>query len=226
MQFRKSIGVVNSFLIYLLFLALTGIWISSEETGFSLYWLVIPNFILYTVVYGRMVDVIENSNKSPWLSLFAKHVLNYFVMTVILALPAYGLTFVYSDTSYVTKTISKNVIGALIDCLTIYALPLVFIEQRAITAIQQSLIFLFHNLRKSIFLLLLSFSIHVIRTLVALSIPFFIYRSDRFQISLGVGFLHNIILGYIDLIIFAMAAIFIIEKRKAINVQDASAIQM
>lgn len=108
MQYRRSINIVNSFLIYLPFFALTGLWIISEETGYSLLWLLIPNFILYTIVYGRMADVIKNSNKRPWRSLVASHVFNYFVAAVILTLPAYGLSFVYSDTNYVFKTISNK----------------------------------------------------------------------------------------------------------------------
>jgi len=220
MQFRKSIGIANSFLLYLPFLALTGIWIISESTGYSLLWLVIPFIILYVIVCGRMVEIIKNSNQSSWHALIAKHLLNYSAATIILAMPIYGLSFISSDMNYVTQTISKNIIGALIGCVTVYTWPLVFIEHRAITAIPQGIIVLFRNLRKSIFLVLLSLSVHLVKMLVGLSIPFFIFRPDKFQTIFGIGFLQNLLLTYMDLLIFAMATIFVIEERKTTNEQQ------
>lgn len=220
MQFRKSIGIANSFLIYLPFLALTGIWIVSEETGYSLLWLLIPSSILTVIVYGRIVEITKNSDKSSWKSLIAKHLFNYIGAELTLIIPVLGLYFVYSHLNNVTQTKISYVVGALISCLTVYVLPLVFMEQRVVTVIPQGILFLFHNLRKSILLILLSLLISVIKMLVGLSIPHFVYRTDKIQTIFGIGFLQNIIFGYIDLIVFAMAATFIIEERKKRNEQQ------
>jgi hypothetical protein len=214
MKFRKSISIANSFFTYLPFLALTGIWIISDSTRHSMLWLVIPFIILFVIVYGRIVEIIKNSNKSSWHALVARHLVNYSVVTIILILPTFVLSFVDSHMNYMTKLISKNVIGALTSCLTVYVWPLVFIEQQTITAITKGIRFLFHNLRQSVFLVLLSLSIPLIKMLISLSIPFFIYPPDNFQIIFGIGFLQNLFLTYIDLLIFAMATIFVLKKKK------------
>ena len=167
-----------------------------------------------------MVEIIKNGNKSSWRALIARYLFNYSVVTMIMIMPIIGLSFVCSDMNYVNQTIGRHFIGALVACSSIYVWPLVFIEQRAIAAISQGIIFLIHNIRRSLLLVALMMTIHVIKMLVSLSIPFFIFRPDKFQTIFGIGFLQNLLLTYVDLLIFAMATIFVIEERKTTNEQQ------
>jgi hypothetical protein len=145
MNLGQSQNIVNANLIFLPFLALSGIFIVSSHISF----IVILSFILYPIVYGHLLETVMDLPKTSWFNLFKIHWANYLCVIIILALPVIILSYFYDGMNYIQKTVIKNLIGFFINCLAIYIWPLVFLRRQIKAPILLGINIISKNIRAS-----------------------------------------------------------------------------
>jgi hypothetical protein len=170
------------------------------------------SFILYVIVYGSIVEKIENIQRSSWGDLLAKHFARYLGLTVIFIVPVYALSYLYSDLDYLRKSVVKVLIGTFFQIAALYIWPLVFLKRGIFNPMYEGFTFLIQNPWKSTPLLLLIILTSTIKLFAILS-PVFIFKSTNIMFMVGLGYFHNITSAYIGLIIFSMATALLLEKK-------------
>ena len=117
--------------------------------------------------------------------------------------------------SYIPKTAVTLFVGFLINCITIYVWPLVFIKRQIETPIYMGITIFFNNFGKSMPLILLTSLIFIVKFLAALSMLKLLPLTTLKAFL--VGFAQNVITEYLGLIIFTAATIFIKDKNELIS---------
>jgi len=209
--FRKAVRIVNSYFIYIPFLALSGLFVWTESTHYYALLSAVLSFILYPIVYGSIVERIQNKELSSWTSLFVRHIFNYLGLTLVFAVPVLFLTPLLINLGQLMKYIVPALIGMSIQCLALYIWPLLFIKRRIFSSIYDGFTFLGRNLNKSTIMLLFIIFTSFFKLGAKLSAAAVI-KETSMALIYGIGYLHNIIIGYIGLIIFSMAAILLMEN--------------
>ncbi len=202
---HQSLKTTNNHIKYVPFLALGGLFIFTDSTQIYNFLSVIISFTLYPIVYGRIVEKIENDKTSLWEDLLAKHFGNYFLLSVIVIIPVMALNYLYSNMGYLEKAGIKGLVGASTQITTLYMWPLVFINKRVLRSIPQGFSSLMNSGLNNVPLILLILLTAIIKFLAPLSL-IFIFQSKNIFLLYGVGYLQNLINVYIDLIVFSMAA--------------------
>lgn len=218
--FRKSLKVVNSYLIYIPVLALSGLMIWSESTRLYALLSALLSFIIYPIIYGRIVETIKEAKRSSWTDLLVNYFARYLGLTLIFIVPIFVLNPLYSDWDYLNKSIGKVFIGTALQCTALYIWPLVFLKRRVFSSIYEGFAFLVHKPRESFPLILLIILTSTIKLLATLSL-IYIFQSKNLLLMYGIGYVQNIINGYIGLIIFSMATMRLVQDESAIR--DAQA---
>lgn len=221
---RRSLKLVNSFLPYVLFLGLCGSGImakwplpglnkTTQATVFSLQVIIyaIISFFFYPIIYGRMVETIRGTPLTSTSSLLKNHFLNYFIFSILLVIPSSWLPFYLAKFGYITNFTIRIIIYALIHCLAIFMLPLIFMKRRVFSSIYEGFLFFIHNVNISIPLILLTIFLSFERIIVDLSFRY-IYRPANMIIIIGIGFFASWLLVYLQLLIFTDAAMIIKEQ--------------
>jgi len=208
--FRKAIKISNSYLIYIPFLALSGLFIWTESTHYYALLSAVLSFVLYPIVYGSIVEKLQKVPQSSWNTLFARHIFNYLGLTLIFVVPILALNPLLSSLDSLTKSVVTALIGMSIQCLALYIWPSVFIKRRVFSSIYDGLVFLMQDLGKS-WLMLLLIIISTVVKFAAKSYAVSIIQNTNMTLIYSIGYLHNIIIGYIGLIIFSMATTLLVE---------------
>lgn len=214
--FLQSLKILNSYLIYIPALALSGLFIWSESTRYFAVLSALLSFILYSIVYGSIVEKIRNTQRSSWTDLLARHFGSYLGFSLILIVPILALSSLYSDLDYLNKSVVEVLIGMSLQCVALYSWPLVFLKRRIFNSIYDGLTFLIQKPWKSTPLILLIFLTSIIKLLATLS-TVFIFQSTNIVLVYGIGYLQNIINGYVGLIIFSMATTLLLEDNSPIS---------
>jgi hypothetical protein len=209
--FRNAVKIANSYLIYIPFLALSGIFIWTESTRYYALLSAVLSFILYPVVYGSIVEKIQKVTQSSWTALFARHIFNYLGLTLIFVVPVLALNPLISGLDSSIKSVVNALIGMFIQCVALYIWPLLFIKRRIFSSIYDGLAFLLHDPSKSAIMFLLIILTSVVKLVAKLSAVSVIQKAN-ITLIFGIGYLQNIIIGYVGLIIFSMAATLLLEE--------------
>jgi hypothetical protein len=112
-------------------------------------------FILYPLIYGRFIAIINGYNTLSWGQLFSLHWLNYFIVRIVLYVPILILLFVYMIFNLNNKFII-GITSILIDVLAIYILPIVFLDHVRLKSIPFGLKCLLGNFKFSLPLIFIS----------------------------------------------------------------------
>jgi hypothetical protein len=213
-MFRQSIKVASSYLIYLPVLAFSGLFIWSESTRLYALLSALLSFTLYPMIYGSVVETINKSEKSPWFDLLARYFASYLGLTLMFIVPILLLSPLLSGLEYFEKSIGKVLIGTAVQCVGLYIWPLVFLKRRVFHSISAGFAFLIHNPRSCATIIPLVIITAIIKLLTTLS-PIYIFHSTSLLLMYGIGYLQNMIIGYIGLIIFSMATMQLLEADSA-----------
>lgn len=209
-MFRQSIKVANSYLVYMPVLALSGLFIWSDSTRFYALLSAIFSFIVYPIIYGSILESIQKAQSSKWTDLLAKYFSNYLGLTLIFIVPVLLLSPLLSGWEYFNKSIGKVLIGTAIQCVGLYIWPLVFLKRRIFNSIYEGFAFLVHKPRAGATIIPLVIFTATIKLLTTLS-PIYIFHSTNLLLMYGIGYLQNLIIGYVGLIIFSMATMQLLE---------------
>ena len=164
-------------------------------------------FVLLPLIYGQYIELMTHNRLNSYFQIFRPHWLNYFVVCLalgmlllilsllghVLGLPVWGLI---------------KILAIIIDILSIYIFPLVFLTQKHLASIPLGIKCLVGNLNFSLPLVIFAavpslfnlFSSEVSET-AALSLPMFVLSYLFWLASL-----------IIDFVIFIAAALILKEK--------------
>lgn len=208
----KAAGVLNANKAPLLILAGVGLLLyvpkdPEKGSAFLFFLPVFLLFILYPLVYGQYAEIITHHRQAPYADIFRTHWWNYFFVSVVIGIPVLILTLFGAHMKY-DALVFKNFGAILVDILTIYVIPLVFLLRKRLKCIPLGLKCLMGNFRFSrplIFLSLIpSLFVMMIRPLPA--------DAEYALPAMMIGYLLWLVSIYLDCLVFIAAALILREK--------------
>jgi len=175
--------------------------------GFLLFLPVLLLFIIYPLVYGQYIEIITHNRQAAYSDVFRAYWLNYFIVSVVIGIPALLLTFIGASPESHTPVL-KNVTAIFVDVFTIYVIPLVFLLRKRLKCIPLGIKCLLGNFQFSMPLIFLS----LIPSIIALMVR---PLPDDAQYALGTmvfGYLFWVVSIYVDCLVFVAAALILKEK--------------
>ena len=136
--FMESIKIVNSLLIFIIILAFPQTHIlSGKITTLVSFILVIA---IAPIIYGRFTEIIKGEEHASFAKIFEKHALNFYFVSIILGLPIFiFLLFFKRLLPWKSGLVTQHAIVAAINILTIYVLPLVFLNRENLVTIPSTI---------------------------------------------------------------------------------------
>jgi hypothetical protein len=219
LQLKQSLKTANTFIIYLPILALTGNFVWSEtHIGINLILLLI-NLPLTVIVYGRIVEIVTNTDRKAAIDILADNWWNYIVTLGLLMIPVLPIELLSGKyltiVDFVQLKIIKILLGVVIGGATLYVMPLVFLRKEIFSSITFGISKLINNPRKSIPLLLIVALMGIIKiSLIFAVASLLVYTENvpKIVIMFVWGFFQNILVVYLDLILFPWAASILNEQ--------------
>lgn len=180
---------------------------SDQPVGFIFFLPLIILFIIMPLIYGQYIEIINNNRKISYTHIFNTHWFNFFVVSLCLGIPI--LVFSISGAIFGSHIFGINrILSIVIDILSIYIFPLVFLLKKRFTCIPLGIKCLLGNFNFSLPLVLLS----AIPTILHL---FSIQPSDAAASAspiLLLNYIFWLISLIIDFIVFIAAALILKEK--------------
>ena len=178
----------------------------SPASGFSAMSLMIL-FVIMPVIYGQYIELINQNRLNSYFLLFRIHWLNYFVVSLLVGTPILILSGLGYAIGLPFWGLIK-VLSVIIDILSIYIFPLVFLTQKKFSCIPLGIKCLFGNLNFSLPLIILVaipavfnlFSPEISET-TAMQLPMMVLDFALFIVSL-----------FIEFVVFIAAALILKEK--------------
>lgn len=207
--FSLSIQLVNQKTFYVFLLAvISAINLKGSDILFLFLKLIITVSISI-VIYGRFIEQITGAPKELAKNIFNRNWINYIAVCFILFSPlVLGRIF-----NLIPNIIVNFSLQAIIAVLSIYIFPLIFLTGKGLPTIQAGLNYLFKNLQNSIPLMLLAFSIVVIKLLL---FPYFVVYVLKDPYSLNYLLWGGAItfgLIYLGFVVFCMASFKLADKK-------------
>jgi hypothetical protein len=164
-------------------------------------------FIIMPVIYGQYIELITHHKLNSYFQVFRTHWVNYFVVSLILGTPILILSILGHAFGLPFWGLVK-VLSIIIDILSIYIFPLVFLTQKHFKSIPLGIKCLFGNLNFSLPLVILAAIPSVFNL-------FSTQASDTAVLSLqmlALDYVLWVVSLLIDFIIFVAAALILKEK--------------
>jgi hypothetical protein len=208
----KAVAILRTDLNPLFFPAIIGVlfFLPSEPdqpAGFLFILPMVLLFIVYPLIYGRYAEIINLGRKLPYGQIFRTHWLNFFIVSMLLGIPLLFFSILGLNMGPGVLEFNK-ILSVVIDILSIYVFPLVFLLKKRIQSISLGIKCLLGNLNFSIPLILLTIIPGVLNNFiaypegnVALSLPDFILNYFFWIVSL-----------VFDFVIFVAATLILKEK--------------
>lgn len=180
---------------------------SDQKLG-SIYFLpMIVLFIIMPLIYGQYIEIISNNRKVPYIQIFNIHWLNFFVVSLCLVIPI--VIFMMCAIIFGLPVFGLGqILSVVIDIMSIYILPLVFLLRKRLTCIPLGIKCLVGNFNFSRPLIFLAMVPAILQLLnvqpsdaTTASLPFLFLNYIFFIISLA-----------IDMVIFIAAGLILKEK--------------
>ena len=111
--------------------------------------------IVYPLIYGKFISIINGVSRVSWGQLFVLHWWNYFIVKLILNIPSLFLVFI-NLLFNLGINILVGTTSTVIDILSIYIFPIVFIEYLRLKSIPLGVKCLFGNFKFSLPLIFIS----------------------------------------------------------------------
>ena len=164
-------------------------------------------FFILPVIYGQYIEIITHNRQASYFQIFRTHWFNFFVVSLILGIPIVMLSILGQIYGLPFWGITK-ILSVLIDILSIYIFPLVFLLKKRFKCIPLGIKCLLGNINFSIPLVMLTvfpsilnlFSMESSETTVV-SLPLFALNYIFWVVSL-----------IIDFAVFVAAALILNEK--------------
>lgn len=180
---------------------------SDQKLG-SIYFLpMLVLFVIMPLIYGQYIEIINNNRKLPYIQIFNAHWFNFFVVSLCLVIPI--LIFMMCGLFFGLPVFGLGqILSIVIDILSIYILPLVFLLRKRFSCIPLGIKCLVGNFKFSrplIFLAMVPTILHLLN----------IQPSDATAASLPFLFLNYIFFVFsliIDMVIFIAAGLILKEK--------------
>ena len=112
-------------------------------------------FVFYPLIYGKFIAIINKNRNITWSQLFTLHWLNFFIVALLLSIPSLFLTLFNILFKWDINSIEET-ISALIDMLSIYIFPIVFITYKRLPSIPLGIKCLLGNFTFSLPIIILS----------------------------------------------------------------------
>jgi len=209
--FRDSLKRAKTYLLFIPFLALNETVIRNESTRIYAFFLNTLAFILYAIVYGSIVEEIALKTKSEWSHLLKRHLLNLVAATFILYIPVFATSYLNSEEHYLRVFAFKGLIGFVIQCATLYLMPLVFLKRKVLSSFPQALRYIAHHLLQSTSLIALVLLGFALKYIVA-AVNAYYFETEPVVIRYGFKYIHDLVSTYIGLVIFSMASSLLISN--------------
>ena len=211
----KSIQILNTNVLLVLFIGICNIQIlSGVLTYISLLGLVV-SFVLSIIVYGRLVANIQGNTDIPAKLIFKENWLNYIVAIILLGIPIllFSQLVKVLSTSAEILVFGKEGFRMLVNILAIYVLPIVFIKKQHVLAIMAGIIFFFQNFKKSIPLIMLAVFMFIIHaTTMWLVVTWQLQLNQNIHALIPVMVLVNIAVTYLSFLVFTTACLILIPS--------------
>lgn len=211
--FTESIKIVKANYAFIVVLAALNATCTFAKTGnmtlMRSAFIISPIFISI-IIYGRFTQIITGEQRKSFLRIFKKHWFNFFITVFVLGGCMLVLTHLFRLLfSGQIKAISWFA-GGLINILTIYVLPIVFLKHHNIGAIPLGITYLFKNFKYTLPLLLLTLLTSVVGHLS----PFFVVLFSKSNLFLIVAFsfINSFLLYFIDFTVFVTASIILVKE--------------
>jgi hypothetical protein len=163
--------------------------------------------IVYPLICGQYSEIVTAGAPSSYLIIFNTHWLNWLLVSMIIGSPILLATF-FNIFSAGKTYIIRIIISLLIDVLSVYVIPLVFLLKKRLASISLGIKCLVGNLHFSMPLILLTF----FTSLLSRALPHFLHSWDS---PVGTFFYHYFffILGsFFDFVVFIAATIILRDK--------------
>jgi hypothetical protein len=180
---------------------------SDQKLGAIYFLPMLVLFVIMPLIYGQYIEIINNNRKIPYIQIFNAHWFNFFVVSLCLVIPI--LIFIMSGLLFGLPVFGLGqIMSIVIDILSIYILPLVFLLRKRFSCIPLGIKCLVGNFKFSrplIFLAMVPTILHLMNVqpvdATAASLPFLFLNYIFFVFSL-----------VIDLVIFIAAGLILKEK--------------
>jgi len=180
---------------------------SDRPAGFIFLFPLIFLFIIYPLIYGRYVEIINDNRQISYGQIFSTHWFNFFVVSLILGIPILFSTIL--GLGFGPGIIGINqILSIIIDVLGIYIFPLVFLLRKRFTCIPLGIKCLLGNFNFSVPLVALTIIPSVLNSFIRypaenaeFSLPFFLINYIFWLLSL-----------IFDFLIFIAATLILKEK--------------
>lgn len=209
----QSSRTVNADIILVLMVGVCNIRIFSEVmTWFSIVGIVI-SVVIGIVVFGRITARVRGIDCLPSGIILKEYWLNYLLVTFVLAIPAILFSqiaklFTFSPTSFL---LTKEGLEVLVQIVTIYVLPIVFLKNESVIAIITGVIYFFKRIKKSLPIIGIVAVIFVINIAVLLRAIDVMPIEPNMQTLVPIMVIINVIFSYLAFLAFAAAAIVLAE---------------
>jgi len=164
-------------------------------------------FIIMPVIYGQYIELVTHHKLNSYFQVFRTHWVNYFVVSLILGTPILLLSILGHVFGLPFWGLVK-VLSVIINILSIYIFPLVFLTQKHFKSIPLGIKCLFGNLNFSLPLVILAAIPSVFNL-------FSTQASDTAVLSLqmlALDYVLWVVSLLIDFVIFVAAALILKEK--------------
>lgn len=181
----------------------------TEKTIF--YYISIVAFLfIWPIIYGKYIEIITNEKHSSYWDIFKKHWLDYYLVCIIISLPAILFMFFSIVLNFPIVPVSLNLIVILLNVLAIYVIPLVFITQKRLHSVSLGLKCIIGNFNHSWLLVALTI-ISSILNLFFREHGMTIFNGNLLFTAL-IGSILIFVLIIVDFVVFISASLILKDK--------------
>jgi len=113
-------------------------------------------FIIYPLVYGQYTEIVLNSRQISYFQIFNTHWFNFTIVSILVSSPILLITVLDTFLGEYGK-ILDNILSILINTMTIYVIPLIFLIRKRVKSISLGFKCLLGNFKFSLPLIVLTF---------------------------------------------------------------------
>ena len=179
------------------------IFISNELLPLYNLSIMIALLIVIPIFYGQFVEILVSGKTNDWKDVLKKYWFKFVCISFLLKMPIITIRLMFKDIG-----ILEEIFSLAISLLTIYVLPVVFLQEAILPSIKLALKCLIGNAKFSapFLIVLIAFSIFC-HTITA-----FAHHVDFQFISYGTSIFLILVSTFVDFWIFVSATMVIIDK--------------
>lgn len=213
-NFANAVRLVHDNFVLVLILGFAEMF--RQWANIDFVWIISTTAVIALVpaVYGRMTYALQGNPYSSLKDILKKHAWNYYAVMLCINVPLYMLIGILS----IPLTIQEHLAGigstlyftlwTFVQILLVYIIPLVFLKRQNIPAIPAGLKYLRGNIKKSMPLILLVLLYPSLQFGLPFMLPSTINESTFAYHAYS--YVYSFTIVYVDLVIFALAAILLI----------------